>query len=126
MYFTNEEHKENYEKLMAHYRLRPGQDVQYESSIYICAVPELFDCFDSVESIDTGAAPAFELMEWDDEKEKHVPSAPGLTGSTRRMLEFGVSCYTGYEISMDDVLGSVVSEDLFNALIQAMRIRSRK
>ena len=46
MYFANAEHKENYDCLMGMYELTRGEDVQYESNIYIAAYPEIFKCLD--------------------------------------------------------------------------------
>lgn len=126
MYFINQEHQENFNKLMDLYNLSSGQDIQYEASIYIAAVPEVYECFKGLGTIDTGFSPLFELMKWNDEEEQHVISAPGLTGSTRRMVELGLSLYNGREISLDDVFGTVASNHLVDACLEAIKIRARK
>lgn len=129
MFFANDEHKNNFEKLMEKYSQQRtskiANDVQYVANIYIAAYPEIFECL-NLEELDTGAGPLYNLMEWDEEKETHVISAAGLTGSTIRLTEVGLSLYNGYPIGLDDIFGSMTSEEMFNVFVQACKIRAYK
>jgi hypothetical protein len=124
MNFVDDEHEENYYRLMEKYHLTPGDDIQYESSIYIAAHPDIF--IDEMVTNKEEGSPLGKLMEWNEEEEKLEPSAPSLTGTTRRMVEVGMSLYNGYPIGLDEVLGSVVSEELQDVLFQAIKIRARR
>ncbi|PFW72155.1 hypothetical protein COL23_25735 [Priestia aryabhattai] len=121
-YFIDDEHKKNYEALMAQFDLQMFEDCQYESSIFIAAIPILHDLLPK--SISTETSPLFELMEWDENEGKHLPSHPGLTGTSRRLLEVGLSLYNGYPIGLDDVLASVISQEYIEAIFQAIKIRA--
>ena len=125
MYFIDGKHEENYRRLMALYDLQRGQDGQYEANIYVAAVPEIFKFID-YDAIDTDhGGPLNQLTEWDEEKDELVLASPGLTGTTTRLAEFGLSCYNGsFAVSMDDVLGSVHG-DYFNVLVETMKIRKK-
>ncbi|BCC04940.1 hypothetical protein DJ87_3412 [Bacillus cereus] len=125
MYFANAEHKENYDCLMGMYELTRGEDVQYESNIYIAAYPEIFKCLD-INMIKTSSGPLFMVTKWDEEEGKHVVSAAALTGSTKRLVEVGLSLYNGYEIGLDDVFGSIVSDELIDIFFQSCKIRARR
>lgn len=124
MYFINDEHQYNYERFMSHYGLGQGVNGQYESQIYIAAIPDIFKCFDQIEKIDVNdGGPLYLLADWSEEKETFSLSHPALTGATTRLTEVGLSLYNGHPIGLDDVFGSVVQEDLLKALFQAMKIR---
>ncbi|MDQ0197081.1 hypothetical protein [Neobacillus ginsengisoli] len=124
MYFLNEEHKKNFEILLRLYMLSRGEDRQYEATIYVAAVPSVFYLINNKE-IDTTCSPLYELMKWDEEREKWKFVSPGLTGATTRMCEFALSLYNGYEVKLDDVFGTVVSREFIDVLLQAIKIRSR-
>jgi hypothetical protein len=125
MYFLDNTHKSNYWSLMNKYGLKEDQDPQYESNIYITSVPSIFKCI-KLDKLDTTSGPLFSLMEWDEEEQKHVFSAPALTGSTTQLATAGVSLYNGYPIGLDDFFGSVASDDLFQVFVQACKIRANK
>lgn len=129
MFFSNTEHEVNFKKLKEIYRMKRGEhilnDVQYLSNIYIAAYPKIYDCI-NLKTLDVGIGPLYNLMEWDDEKQTHVISAAGLTGSTRRLLEAGLSLYNDYPIGLDDVISSLTSDEMFNVFIQACKIRAVK
>ncbi|MFE7064525.1 hypothetical protein ACFVAD_20530 [Sutcliffiella sp. NPDC057660] len=122
MYFVNEVHQENYERLMHRYRLTPGKDIQYESSIYIAAYPEIY----TEKMYEEDNSPLYAHMRWNEEKEMHIVSSPELTGSTRRMVEVGLSLYNGYPVELDDVFGSITNMELQDVVFQAMKIRARR
>lgn len=123
MYFINEKHRGNYKLLMDKYHLTPEKDVQYESNIYIAAFPEIFEAIDLAKL--EHSSPLFPLTKWDEEEGKHIFTAPGLTGSTRRMCELALSLYNGYPVSLDEIFGSVVKQELLSVLFQAMKIRAK-
>ena len=58
---------------MGMYELTRGEDVQYESNIYIAAYPEIFKCLD-INMIKTSSGPLFMVTKWDEEEGKHVVS----------------------------------------------------
>lgn len=123
MYFANTEHKENYDYLMGLYRLEPGENAEYEASIYIAAYPSVFDCYNK-ENISTEFGP---LVFLNDEElaEEYGHNFGALTGTTRRLVAFGMSLYNGFPVSLSDVFASLEEEE-FNVLIQAIKIRARK
>ena len=98
--------------------------VQYEANIYIAAYPAIYECID-ISTLDAASGPLFMLTYWDEEEEKHHIDAAGLTGSTRRLVEVGLSLYNGYKISLDDVFSSILSEELIAVFFQACKIRGR-
>ncbi|HDR7414561.1 hypothetical protein ACQVWH_10490 [Bacillus toyonensis] len=126
MYFVNDKHKENYDFLMRTYYLtrEKAVGIQYEANIYIAAYPSIYECID-INTLKTSSGPLFMLTYWDDEQEKHRIDASGLTGSTRRLVEVGLSLYNGYKISLDDVFSSILSEELIAVFFQACKIRGR-
>ncbi|MFA1512443.1 hypothetical protein ACDN41_24730 [Priestia aryabhattai] len=121
MYFANNEHEKNYKNLMDRYKLKRGQDVQYEASIYMAAYPEIFDCFNQ-EKLSIYTGPLAQLLFDEDE----VHHRAGLTGSTRQMCELGMSCFNGYDVSLNDVFSRVISERLLEVIFQTLRIRAIK
>lgn len=122
MYFVDDTHEENYYRLMEKYHLQQGEDIQYESSIYIAAHPDIF----SKKMLNVRNSPLYAHMEWNEEKDRLVVTSPELTGSTRRMVEVGLSLYNGYSVGLDDVFGSVSSEELQDVIFQAIKIRARR
>ncbi|MEK0086177.1 hypothetical protein [Benzoatithermus flavus] len=121
MYFANDEHKENYNYLMGLYRLKPGDDVEYEASIYIASYPQIFKCFGE---ISTEFGPLSYLLDEELAQEGNH-NIGALTGTTRRMVACGMSLYNGLEVSLSDIF-STLGEEEFNVLIQAIKIRARK
>lgn len=120
MYFINEQHQQNYINLMAEYELKRGSvDRQYEANIYIASVPYIFDLID-LDKLNKSGGPLYHLMEWDEEKKKHVPAHPGLTGSTTKLLTVGLSLYNGYPTDLD----YTYSREFANVIIQAIKIRN--
>ncbi|MBA2176851.1 hypothetical protein H0266_18385 [Halobacillus locisalis] len=125
MYFTSEEHNSNLNTLLSQFNRTFGKDPQYDANYYIAAVPEIFNCFPDDLS-EVGDNPLFYLMSYDEENDVLIPATAGLTGSTNRMVEFGMSLFNGHLVSLDDVLGSVASEHLIKTLVQAFYIRANK
>lgn len=123
MYFINHEHESNYIELASMYktRFKEGKiDFQYLPNIYIASTPGLFELI-NLYQLDLSSGPLFHLMSWNDEEEKHEPSHPGLTGSTKRLVEIGSSLYNGYPADLDYTF----SEEFANVIIQAIKIRSK-
>lgn len=132
MYFSDHEHENNYMRLMELYGLQHGQDVQYESAIYIAAFPEIFKCINlKAGDLRPGKNPLYWAVSFEDKDtgEDYYTQSPHelapLTGSTTQMCKVGNSLFNGYPISLDSVFGSVVSKELKNIVFQAMTIRSR-
>lgn len=117
MYFTNRQHQDNFMLLLYKNRSRKS-DKQYLVNYYVAAVPEIFDLLDLSDN-ETILNPLYFLMEWDDEEKCHIPSAPGLTGTTRYLLEIGLSLFNGHKCDLDYSL----SEDFAQVVIQACKIR---
>ncbi|MFC5602455.1 hypothetical protein [Sporosarcina koreensis] len=124
MYFIDQEHKGNYEWMMERMKLISNQDVQFESTVYIGAIPDIFRKLDKFK-MKPSDSPLWQLTEWDEEKGEHKFTHPALTGSTRRMCEFAVSLFNGYPVGLDEVLGSVTSEKFRKSLVQAFKIRAQ-
>ncbi len=124
MYFINEEHEKNQKRLQARFARSTG-DKQYEANIYIASVPEIFKCFpEDLGQIED--SPLSHLVEFSEVHEKLIPSHPALTGSTREMVEFGMSLFNGHPVSLDGLLGSLGDDTFFDVLVQAMKIRANK
>ncbi|MFC4182372.1 hypothetical protein [Saccharococcus thermophilus] len=121
MYFLNEDHKKNYWYLMNLYGLKQGEDVEYEASIYIAAYPEIFKCF--VEKISTEFGPLVYLSS-EETAVEYGHNYGALTGTTRRLVGFGMSLYNGFPVSLADV--SMLGEEELNVLMQAIAIRSKR
>lgn len=124
MFFVDENHRINYEWMMAKMQLMPKKDVQYEANIYIAAIPIIYRYLDE-NSFEPYESPLHQLGKWSDEEKEWDFSHPALTGSATRMCEFGASLFNGYFISLDDVLGTIASDELRQALIQAFKIRAK-
>lgn len=125
MYFINEEHEANYQLLMGLYELKNQEDVQYQASLYIAALPEIFNKLPETIVPEDRSTPLVHFLNWDEEKEEHEVSHPGLTGSTRRLVEYGMSLYNGFPCDMDSLAGSATSHDYPHAIIEAFKIRAR-
>ncbi|MCI2253593.1 hypothetical protein L2D08_04370 [Domibacillus sp. PGB-M46] len=123
MYFSNVEHKNNFHLLMAKYNLELGEDAEYECNLYLCSYPKIFNCIEDINNIDLSRSPLYEFTYWDIEREKYVVSAPELTGSTRRMVEIGLSCYNSFPVGLDDAFGSINDEELIKIVFTTMKIR---
>ncbi|NIK16587.1 hypothetical protein BDD39_003236 [Saccharococcus thermophilus] len=121
MYFTDDQHKQNYWYLMNLYGLKQGGNVEYEASIYIAAYPEIFKCFG--EKISTEFGPLAYLLDEELAQEGNH-NIGALTGTTRRLVQFGMSLYNGFPVSLADV--SMLGEEEFNVLMQAIAIRSKR
>lgn len=124
MFFTNDEHKRNYYLLMKIYNLEQGEDAQYESTIYVAAYPGIFKAI-NIKKL-SSFSPLLTLTRWNKHKQKHEFVASSLTGATRRMCEFAFSLYNGYEVSLDDILGSINNDSMIRVLFESLKIRSRK
>lgn len=125
MYFVNDSHKENYWKMMEMFGLNPGESVQYESSIYVAAYPDIFRCFNDGRPQSTSYSPLFELMRWDEVENCNIPGHAALTGTTSKMVDFGFSCYNGHRVSMDIVMDGL-SNEVFEVMIQALKVRAKQ
>jgi hypothetical protein len=118
MYFTDEEHKHNFFELL---KMSASQtkDPQYLANFYIAAVPDIYDLFD-VENLQ-GNSPLMSLMYYDEKLEKQIPNHPGLTSSTRQLLEIGVSLFNGHPCDLDYSFSSSFAK----VIVQACEIRYR-
>lgn len=124
MYFMDEQHSENYDLLYDHFMIGRFKDTQWLATIYIAAVPEIFKCFNtSVKDMSQSSSPLYELTDKDEEG-KLVFAAPGLTGSTARLCEVGLSLFNGYPIDLDGVFGSVAYPLLVKVFFTACAIRA--
>jgi hypothetical protein len=122
IYFANDDHQANFKHLMFMYRLKPGQDLEYESNIYISSHPDIYNCF-NLNQLNLKSPPAWSLLD-ENEREKH--KFYSLTGSTNYLLQLAMGLYDSSEIRLSTVFGSVVRQDIFNTLIQAFCIRGNK
>lgn len=120
MYFASVGHRKNYMLLMNLYKLKKNQDVEYEANIYIAAYPDIFKCF-ILEKLDLSFGPLTVFL---GEKEFHNTGA--LTGTTIRMINLGMSLYNGHEIGLNEIIGSINNDEVFNVCIEAIRIRTGK
>ena len=127
MYFVNEYHKDNYFVLMGMYGFIPGEDSQYEASIYIAAYPEIFKAYDidllrkQIKKSHMG--PIYYIYD----NEYNAGHSPGaLTGTTRALCEVGLSLFNGYRIGLDDVFGSIgSSREALKVFFEACDIRTK-
>lgn len=126
MYFSDEEHKDNYYALMGLYGYLPNEDVQYEASIYIAAYPEIYKAFDldllKDQKKEIGSISPLFFLKNDDYNAGHETGA--LTGTTYALVEAGLSLYNGYLIGLDDLFGSIgSSHEGLSVFIEACNIR---
>lgn len=124
MFFADKEHKHNYQRLMEKYELKSGDDSQYEASIYIAAHPDIFN----ENMFNYSVSPLYAHIKWDEELGRDIISSHELTDATRKMVEVGLSIYNGYrfKIGLDDVFGSIASNELLDVIFQAMNIRASR
>ncbi|MDN3429160.1 hypothetical protein QL992_17715 [Microbacterium sp. APC 3898] len=123
-FFINNEHEANFNELLKHYNLKSDGDFQFVPSIYIASVPEIYYLLPSKENLES-SSPIYALTEWSEEESEHLFVHPGLTSTTLRMCEFGLSLFNGRLIGLDEVFGSVKSEEYVKVLIQGIRMRTR-
>jgi hypothetical protein len=117
MYFINKQHQENFLSFL-YKNNHKKSDKQYLVNYYVAAVPEIFELIDLSDS-ENVTNPIYSLMDWDEEKGDHSPSSPGLTGTTRTLLEIGASLYNGFKCDLDQSFG----EEFSQVVIQACKIR---
>lgn len=120
MYFINEEHKKNYKKLMEIYKLQPQQNVQYESNLYIAAVPAIYKLIDENE-FKPGQGPLIPLTIYDEEEGRLLLNHAGLTGGTSWLVQAGLSLYNGNSCDLD----YTNSVDFTFVFIEAVKIRNK-
>lgn len=127
-YFIDDEHKNNFFYLLNQYGFKMGEDGQHEASLYLTSISDIYRLISEKELARTVSArisPLFSLAEWSEEEEKYKFIHSGLTGSTTQIGKFGLSLYNGLPIGLDHIFGSVTSREYVEALIQAIRIRTR-
>ena len=117
MYFMEDEHEANFSSLVTFFE-RKGTDPQYRANLYIASIPDIYRLIDKTE-IHSGGGPLALLTEYSEDKEKLIPTHEGLTGSTRKLVEVGLSLFNGNEVSLDFSYG----DETNNAVLQAMKIR---
>src|SRR5690606_23142700 len=115
MYFIDDEHESNFSSLVSFFD-KKANDPQYRANIYIASVPEIYKLLPKKE-IHTGGGPLNLLTQYSEEEGKLKPSHVGLTGSTRKLVEIGLSLFNGNEVSLDFNYGDEIS----NSVLQAMQ-----
>jgi hypothetical protein len=118
MYFTDEKHKENFIELLK-INEHQARDPQYLANFYISSVPDIYNLID-IKNLQ-GTPPLMSLMQFNKKLDKHFPSHPGLTGSTRQLLEIGVSLFNGHPCDLDYSFSSSFAK----VIVQACEIRYR-
>lgn len=73
--------------------------------------PPIYKCIEDVNKIEWTFGPLSNLARWVEEEDKRIIGAAGLTGSTRRMVEIGLSCYNSYPIGLDEVFATVINDE---------------
>lgn len=123
MYFVDEEHETNYFTLMGKKGMIPGQNSEYEASLYISAHPEIYKCFDW-DKYKMESTPLSSLLLYSNEDEDEVGFSPApLTGSTWQLVKVGQSLYNGYKVDLSDF--PLYNREMLNVLVQACKIRGR-
>jgi hypothetical protein len=117
MFFIDKEHENNFNKMMDLYDLSVGQDVEYESAIYVAAHPEVFKCYD-LNKLDIEFGPLGCLLNGDD-----THDVGALTGTTRALVEMGHALYGGNQMYIVDMC--IYGEESLKCFVQACRIRAR-
>ncbi|MFP7442631.1 MULTISPECIES: hypothetical protein [Bacillus] len=121
MYFLDEEHENNFIELIKQYC--GGEwlsDVQYAANCYIAAVPDIYSLLNGANKSSGG--PLTRLVDYkesDGGSHEMVPNQPGLTGSTYKLLEIGMSLYNGHPVDLDYTF----VPDYANVVVQACKIR---
>ncbi|WP_188208305.1 hypothetical protein [Alkalibacillus aidingensis] len=121
MYFDGEEHESNFNKLLDFYKFEDGQS---QAALYIASHPQIFKTYKDVERLDENSHLLLDIGTWNGEE--YIFNAPELTGSTKKMCEFGVSLYNGRKVDLNSVFSSVISDNLIEVLIESIRIRTEK
>lgn len=117
MYFIDDEHESNFSNLVSFFG-KKANDPQYRANIYIASVPEIYKLLPKSD-IHTGGGPLNLLTQYSEKESKLIPNHEGLTGSTRKLVEIGLSLFNGNEVSLDFNYGEEVSD----SVLQAMKIR---
>ncbi|MGH0589658.1 hypothetical protein ACQVQY_26995 [Bacillus mycoides] len=122
MYFSNEEHSRNYQKLLDMKGIsKNGQSPDYETVLYITAYPEIYKCFDW-NIYRTEFSPLAGLIFHEDNIQGVNPGA--LTGSTLPLVKAGQSLFNGYKIDLSDL--PLYNDEIFELFFQACKLRWRK
>lgn len=129
MFFINDDHEQNYHELMTAFGRKPGEDPEYEVTIYIAAVPEIRkliprDALDR--TLRKSITPLLALAEWNERESRWMFNHEGLTGATSQMAMYGMSLYNSQKISLADVFGTATSTENFKVLQQAILIYTRR
>lgn len=118
MYFIDEKHNEHFTSFLKSNESL-ARDPQYLANFYIASVPDIYNLLD-IENLQ-GAAALMSLMKYNEKLDKHVPNHPGLTGSTRQLLEIGASLFNGHSCDLDYSFSSSFAK----VIVQACEIRYR-
>lgn len=127
MYFVNQAHKKNLEKL-AEVFPAVRKNSEYRAACYIAAHPEIFKCF----SIDKQQHGPFDwyfdyldnpedFIKRRDRNETSGDTAP-LTGQTRELVELALNLWNGHQFDLSYGL-SMWDGDLYRLALQAIDLR---
>jgi hypothetical protein len=120
MYFSNEEHEENYIYLMQKNKLIPGKSIDFEAVVYyIASYPEVYKCFEW-NVYHTEFSPLGDLLFRREDGSKGYSSEP-LTSATWSLVELGQSLFNGYKVDVSSF--PLYNEEIFNVMVQACKIR---
>lgn len=117
MYFIDDEHEANFSSLLTFYE-KKGNDPQYKANIYIASIPDIYRLIDKNE-IHSNGGPVNFLTDYSEKEKKLIPNHEGLTGSTYKLVEIGLSLFNGNDVSLDFNYG----EETSKAVLQAIKIR---
>lgn len=117
MYFIDDEHESNFSNLLSFYEKKVN-DPQYKANIYVASIPNIYNLINKNE-IHSGGGPLNFLTAYSEKEKKLIPIHEGLTGSTYKLVEIGLSLFNGNEVSLDFNYG----EETNKAVLQAIKIR---
>lgn len=100
MYFIDEDHEQNFITLTEIYG-KKALDLQYRPCIYIAAIPSIYELIDLEKIRLEQNSPLSSLVEYSEHEHILVVSHPGITGSSRRLVEIGLSLFNGNPCDLD-------------------------
>lgn len=132
IYFVDEQHKQNYERLQEIFnRVDFDNDGEYRSACYLAAYPGIFKCINMERVAESGPFGFYfdyledpaTFAERRDRGETSGDTAP-LTGQTREMVRIGISLWNGGECDLSVL--SYLDQKLYFVVLQAIDLRRRR
>lgn len=132
IYFVDDQHRQNFEKLLVKFPdARLLGNGSYRSTCYLAALPEIFKCF-TLSKQRHGPFSWYMYLsddeltekEYEQVKREYGATLAPLTSGTRALCELAWSLWNGHGFGVDQI--TEMDPDLYRVVLQALELRRRR